>query len=43
MLAAPDTIRGWHAHVYYDTTSRAAAQRLRDAIGQAFPNAVLGR
>lgn len=43
MLAAPDTIRGWHAHVYYDEGTRAAAQRLREAIGQAFPDAVLGR
>lgn len=43
MLAAPDTIRGWHAHVYFDPASRPAAERLREAIGQAFPGAVLGR
>lgn len=43
MLAAPDTIRGWHAHVYFDPASRPAAERLRAAIGQAFPEAVLGR
>ncbi len=43
MLAAPDTMSGWHAHVYYDAASRDAAGRLRDAIAQAFPEAVLGR
>lgn len=43
MLAAPDTITGWHAHVYYDEASRPVAERLREAIGQGFPDAVLGR
>ena len=43
MLAAPDSITGWHAHIYYDAASRPAAERLRTAIGQAFPDAVLGR
>ncbi len=43
MLAAPDTITGWHAHIYYDAATRPAAERLREAIAQAFPDAVLGR
>ena len=43
MLAAPDTISGWHAHVYYDAARRDAAARLREAIAQAFPDALLGR
>ncbi|MBW6396928.1 DOPA 4,5-dioxygenase family protein [Roseomonas sp. HJA6] len=43
MLAAPDTITGWHAHIYYDPASRPAAERLREAIAQAYPEAVLGR
>lgn len=33
----------WHAHVYYDPESRPRAERLRDALGQAFPDARLGR
>lgn len=37
-------ITGWHAHVYYiPAESRAVAAELRDAIGAAFPAAVLGR
>lgn len=37
-------IKGWHAHVYYDpAATRADAARLREAIGAAFPAAVLGR
>ena len=43
MFADPDSVTGWHAHVYYDAASRDAAQRLRDGIGAAFPDAVLGR
>ena len=43
MFAAPDTILGWHAHVYVDAASAEAARRLREAIGAAFPEAVLGR
>jgi aromatic ring-cleaving dioxygenase len=40
----PDTaaIRGYHAHIYYDPASRAAAERLREAIGGKF-EVVLGR
>ncbi len=43
MFAAPDAIRGWHAHVYFDEDSRDAAARLREGIAQAFPEAMLGR
>ena len=42
-LAEPDAIRGWHAHIYYDPATREIAARLRDAIGERFPAAVLGR
>lgn len=43
MPADPGTIDGWHVHVYFDGPSRPAAERLREAIGAAFPDAVLGR
>lgn len=29
-------IRGYHAHVYYDSQTRASAERLRAAIGRRF-------
>jgi aromatic ring-cleaving dioxygenase len=35
-------IRGWHAHVYYDTATKLAAERLRDAMGSRF-DVQLGR
>lgn len=31
-LRAPDTIEGWHAHVYFDASSRAQAWALRETI-----------
>lgn len=43
VLAAPDSVTGWHAHVYFDAASRETAARLREAIAAAFPDAVLGR
>lgn len=43
MFAPPDSITGWHAHVYFDAATRDAAARLRDGIAAAFPDAVLGR
>ncbi len=40
----PDTaqIRGYHAHVYYDDSTRPAAADLREAIGERF-DVQLGR
>jgi aromatic ring-cleaving dioxygenase len=29
-------IEGYHAHIYYDATTRGAAERLREAMGQGF-------
>lgn len=40
----PSTIAGWHAHVYFDASSRDAAQALRETIGAALAGRVdLGR
>ena len=36
-------IHAWHAHVYFDPEDRAAALKLREAIGARFPATVLGR
>lgn len=36
-------IKGYHAHVYYGPATKPAAAQLRDGIGAAFPDAVLGR
>ena len=36
-------IHAWHAHVYFDPEDRAAALRLREAVGARFPATVLGR
>ncbi|MBX9612650.1 MAG: DOPA 4,5-dioxygenase family protein [Burkholderiales bacterium] len=39
-----DTIAGWHAHVYFDATSRDAAWTLREAAMQALGDRVeIGR
>jgi aromatic ring-cleaving dioxygenase len=38
-----EAIRAWHAHVYFDATSRAAAEVLRDAVASRYPSALLGR
>jgi len=39
----PETINGYHAHVYYDPAqTRDAASRLREGLGAAFPAATLG-
>ncbi|HTS90423.1 MAG TPA: DOPA 4,5-dioxygenase family protein [Stellaceae bacterium] len=39
---ASSAITGYHAHVYYDAGTRAAAAQLREAIGARFKS-VLGR
>lgn len=36
-------IESWHAHVYFDAESKAAAAALREAAGLAFPQVQLGR
>ena len=35
-FADPGQIRGYHAHIYYNPQSRAAAERVREAIGREF-------
>jgi DOPA 4,5-dioxygenase len=40
----PGAIKDYHAHVYYDpATSRGRAERLRERVAAAFPQAKLGR
>ena len=42
-FADPASIKGYHAHIYYDpATTRADAARLRDGIAAAFPRATVG-
>jgi aromatic ring-cleaving dioxygenase len=42
--ADPAIIRDYHVHVYYDpATTRTTAERLRERVAAAFPQAVLGR
>jgi aromatic ring-cleaving dioxygenase len=42
-FADPAAIDGYHAHIYYDPAkTRAAAERLREGLGAAFPAATLG-
>jgi aromatic ring-cleaving dioxygenase len=42
--ADPSAITHYHAHIYYDPGStRARAERLREQVRVAFPQAVLGR
>ena len=42
-FADPATIHDWHAHVYYEATTRPAAEAVRAGIAAAFPAALLGR
>jgi DOPA 4,5-dioxygenase len=40
----PRAITDYHAHIYYDpATTRRKAERLRERVGAAFPQAKLGR
>jgi DOPA 4,5-dioxygenase len=40
----PGIIRDCHAHIYYDpVSSRDRAERLRERVAEAFPEATLGR
>ena len=39
----PDIIKHYHAHIYYNPGSRERAARLRERVGEAFPDAILGR
>jgi len=42
--ADPAIIRDYHVHVYYDpAATRGRAERLRERVAAAFPQAVLGR
>jgi aromatic ring-cleaving dioxygenase len=42
-FADPAQISGYHAHIYYDPAkTRTAAARLREGLGEAFPQATLG-
>ncbi len=36
-------IKDWHAHVYFTPETRPAAERLRERIGERYPEALLGR
>ena len=39
----PESIREYHAHIYYDPHTRDRAARLRERVAAAFPAAILGR
>jgi DOPA 4,5-dioxygenase len=39
----PVTIRGYHAHIYYEPETRPHAERLRAEMEALFPQAVYGR
>ena len=39
----PQAIRHYHAHVYYDPSTRERAAQLRGQVAAVFPNATLGR
>ncbi|MDB5571870.1 MAG: 4,5-dioxygenase [Hyphomicrobiales bacterium] len=38
-----DTIRDYHAHIYYEAATRPQAERLRAQMEARFPGAVYGR
>jgi len=41
--ADPKVIKDYHVHIYYDPSSRERAERLRERVAAAFPQATLGR
>ncbi len=41
-FADPGEIKAYHAHIYYGPATKAAAARVRDGLGAAFPAAILG-
>lgn len=40
--ADPARITGYHAHIYYSPQTKPLAERLRAALGERFPQAVIG-
>jgi aromatic ring-cleaving dioxygenase len=43
-IVDPSVIEDYHAHIYYDpATTRDRAQRLRERVADAFPDAIIGR
>jgi DOPA 4,5-dioxygenase len=36
MTTTPTRLDGYHAHIYYDTATKPAAERLAEQIGQTF-------
>jgi len=40
---APESIREYHAHIYYDPHTRERAAHLRERVAATFPAAILGR
>jgi DOPA 4,5-dioxygenase len=42
-FADTSAISGYHAHVYYAPDTRTVAERVREAIGERFPHARIGR
>jgi aromatic ring-cleaving dioxygenase len=41
-FADPAAVKGYHAHLYYAPPTRPTAERLREAIGERFPDARIG-
>ena len=39
----PGTIKGYHAHVYFDADTREPAQAVREAVEARFPSLRMGR
>ena len=37
MTGSPDALHGYHAHIYYNEETEAAAVRLRDILAEQFP------